>query len=154
MMSDIQNWTRQYYQPRLSCFTKSLLSCVLKFCWDDWMPQIMAYLNSQQLPHHHQRALVVQQGTGEPIYPFLLQPKSNLRAFTRSRKSPSQYLYWIEGLGPVSLWLRISSPLPLHILTPGRPPMYEKLERICTPFTQILALFLNYWRLVKRKICP
>ena len=42
----------------------------------------------------------------------------------------------------------------LYILMPGRPPMYEKLERICTPFTQILALFLDYWRLVKRKICP
>ena len=42
----------------------------------------------------------------------------------------------------------------LYILMPGRPPMYEKLERICTPFTQIFALFLDYWRLVKRKICP
>ena len=44
--------------------------------------------------------------------------------------------------------------LPLHILMPGRPPMYEMLERICTAWTQILASFLDYWQLVKRKICP
>ena len=32
--------------------------------------------------------------------------------------------------------------------------MYEKLERICTALTKILALFLDYRQFAKRKICP
>ena len=33
-------------------------------------------------------------------------------------------------------------------------PMSEMLERISTSSTQILASFLDYWQLVKIKICP
>ena len=67
------------------------------------MPQIMAYLNSQQLPHHHQRALVVQKEPADrftpsssnrnPIYVPLLEAGKALVSSYTELKALGQFLF-------------------------------------------------------------